>query len=70
MFFIVESYSDDVRPHANLHHVDGDMKILMTKDHIIPKSKGEKNDLSNYNTMCSPCNENNGDTMEDKMAVA
>lgn len=68
--FVVESHSDDVRPHANLYHVDGDTKILMTKDHIIPKSKGGKNELSNYNTMCSPCNGDKGDAMEGETAAA
>lgn len=43
--------------HLNLYTDDG---ILMTKDHIIPKSKGGKNQLSNYQTMCSPCNRNKG----------
>lgn len=30
--------------------------ILITKDHIIPKSKGGRNVLSNYQTMCTKCN--------------
>lgn len=32
-------------------------EVLMTKDHIIPKSKGGANDISNYQTMCKRCNE-------------
>jgi len=39
--------------HINLFSEDG---MLMTKDHIIPKSKGGKNEQSNYQTMCSECN--------------
>ena len=32
-------------------------EILFTKDHITPRSKGGKNHISNYQTMCSKCNE-------------
>lgn len=35
---------------------DNDNEVLMTKDHIIPKSKGGKNNLSNYQPMCCICN--------------
>lgn len=43
--------------HFNLYAVDPDgTEVLMTKDHIIPKSKGGKNVVSNYMTMCEPCN--------------
>ena len=30
--------------------------VLMTKDHILPKSKGGKDVLENYQTMCFECN--------------
>ena len=44
------------RPHFNLYcEEDGEM-ILMTKDHIIPKSKGGENHISNMQTMCCYCN--------------
>jgi len=35
-------------------------EVLMTKDHIIPKSKNGEDTLSNLQTMCSTCNENKG----------
>lgn len=41
-----------LKPHLNL--MCGD--ILFTHDHIIPRSKGGKNYLSNTQTMCYPCN--------------
>lgn len=37
----------------------------MTKDHIIPKSKGGADDISNYQTMCERCNEAKGNRLED-----
>jgi 5-methylcytosine-specific restriction endonuclease McrA len=47
-------------PHFNLYcEKDGDL-ILITKDHIIPKSKGGKDHLSNYQTMCVVCNVKKG----------
>ena len=48
--------------HFNLYAIDesGD-EVLMTKDHIVPKSKGGKNHLSNYQTMCVTCNRDKGD---------
>jgi 5-methylcytosine-specific restriction endonuclease McrA len=35
----------------------------MTKDHIVPKSKGGKDMLSNTQTMCVICNTKKGDTL-------
>lgn len=42
--------------HFNLYGEENGQLILMTKDHILPKSKGGKDKLSNYQTMCSICN--------------
>ena len=36
----------------------------MTKDHILPRSKGGIDDISNYQTMCKPCNEVKGNKLE------
>ncbi len=51
--------SKQKRAHFNLFSKDG---MLMTKDHIKPKSKGGKNKLSNLQTMCLRCNSKKGDT--------
>ena len=44
----------------NLYSEDG---AFFTKDHIIPKSKGGKDMLDNYQTMCWPCNAKKGSTL-------
>jgi 5-methylcytosine-specific restriction endonuclease McrA len=51
--------------HFNLYAInkDGD-EILMTKDHITPRSKGGKDHLSNYQPMCATCNSQKGNKEE------
>lgn len=39
-------------------------EVMITKDHIIPKSKGGKNELSNLQPMCKPCNEEKGNQIK------
>ncbi|UGO51375.1 HNH endonuclease [Bacillus phage vB_BanS_Skywalker] len=43
--------------HFNLYAVDDGEEVLMTKDHIVPKSKGGANHINNYQTMCYTCNQ-------------
>ncbi|SFC90486.1 HNH endonuclease [Spirosoma endophyticum] len=38
--------------------------VLMTIDHIIPKSRGGASALSNYQPMCQHCNGLKGNTLE------
>lgn len=53
----LEKADDQETPHFNLYHKGEDGKLLlMTKDHIIPKSKGGKEHISNFQTMCEVCN--------------
>lgn len=50
--------------HLNLYGIDEmGREVLMTKDHIIPKSKGGPDDLSNMQTMCTHCNGAKGNKM-------
>lgn len=44
-------------PHFNLYAIgDDESWVLITKDHIHPKSKGGQSVIENYQTMCGPCN--------------
>jgi hypothetical protein len=49
------------RRHFNLYAEDG---TLMTKDHILPKRWGGKDDIDNMQTMCKDCNEAKGSLYE------
>ncbi len=50
------SNGSDGQPHFNLYAVDGDVRTLMTKDHIRPKSRGGEDSAGNFQTMCAVCN--------------
>lgn len=64
-FFAKEKHTNkENRYHLNLYAIDKNGKeVLMTKDHIIPKSKGGKNILDNYQCMCVNCNCKKGSTL-------
>lgn len=47
-------------PHLNLYARGRSRLILMTQDHIIPKSRGGADELLNLQTMCSTCNNAKG----------
>lgn len=60
-FFRKERHEHDKQYHFNLYGInENNQEILFTKDHIIPKSKGGKNILSNYQVMCYTCNHDKG----------
>lgn len=47
--------------HFNLYGIKPSGQVVMlTKDHIIPKSSGGLNIIDNYQTLCEPCNINKG----------
>jgi 5-methylcytosine-specific restriction endonuclease McrA len=53
---ILDINPGDQSPHFNLYAIESGRYVLMTKDHIIAKSKGGTDELSNYQTCCSICN--------------
>lgn len=67
--FILETHDIAIRPHLNLYaENDNGELVLMTKDHILPKSRGGANHLDNYQTMCTNCNRIKRNTIEDDNA--
>ena len=58
------------KPHFNVYGVKNDGKEMqMTKDHVIPKSKGGLDVLQNYQPMCKQCNANKGDNIEEEFLI-
>lgn len=49
--------------HVNMYAVSNGNEVLMTKDHIIPKSKGGEDVYDNYQTMCTHCNSKKGNRL-------
>lgn len=66
-FFAKEKDAHARSYHLNLYAIDENgEEVLMTKDHIIPKSKGGPNKLSNYQCMCVRCNVKKGNNKEEE----
>ncbi len=47
--------------HLNVYAIKDGKEILLTKDHIYPKSKGGLDSIKNYQVLCENCNENKAD---------
>ena len=57
-YFAIESFArgQEQSPHANLYGTKDGVEVLFTHDHILARSLGGKDVLSNAQTMCAPCN--------------
>ncbi len=61
LYFYKERHYQDKNYHFNLYGVDSEgNEVLMTKDHIIAKSKGGKDVIENYQCLCEQCNSRKG----------
>lgn len=47
--------------HLNVYAIKNGQPLLLTKDHIYPKSKGGLDDVKNYQVLCEECNTNKSD---------
>lgn len=63
-FFALEKDkgTEGLRFHFNLYGFDKDRKeVMLTKDHIHPRSKGGKSRPENYQVLCQKCNQAKAD---------
>ena len=61
--FAIQLGDKQTTPHINAWYLSNDKKVLMTSDHIIPKSKGGLDDISNRQVLCKHCNIKKGDRL-------
>lgn len=47
--------------HLNVYAIKNGEPLLLTKDHIYPKSKGGLDNIKNYQVLCEECNMNKSD---------
>jgi hypothetical protein len=65
-FCLERTSGQNNRYHFNLYGTDEEGRdIMITKDHIIPRSKGGEDSLDNYQPMCILCNGHKANNMEE-----
>lgn len=62
-YFAVERHAkgDTEKYHLNLYGVKDGREVMLTCDHVIARSKGGANSLSNTQTLCITCNTEKAD---------
>jgi len=64
--FVLVGDDKSKRRHFELFSDD---QVLMTKDHIIPVSRGGKDSLDNFQTMCKRCNAAKGNEVDNALRL-
>jgi hypothetical protein len=70
-YFAVESFSgSEIQSyHVNLYAMKDNNEVLFTQDHVLPKSRGGKDNLNNSQVMCQPCNSRKGSRSDRKFKL-
>lgn len=61
--YIIKSKDKGRNTHFDLYSYNEYEGVLMTVDHIIPKSLGGTSDINNLQPMCCKCNQKKGSTI-------
>ena len=69
VFFAIErSHEGHDTWHLNLYaHNQYGHEVLMTADHIVPRSRGGSNELENLQTLCTKCNHKKDNKLEEEI---
>lgn len=66
-YFVKEKAVPEENYHFNFYGLnENSEEVLFTKDHIYPKSKGGKDSVENFQTMCVLCNKEKGNKVKSK----
>ncbi|MDQ3230996.1 MAG: HNH endonuclease [Pseudobdellovibrionaceae bacterium] len=66
-YFAKEKYPAEPYFHLNLYAMKNGQEVLMTKDHIVPLTKGGRDRLNNFQTLCIDCNRKKANSTPEKV---
>jgi hypothetical protein len=70
VFILEKSHKSDISPHFNLYAIEPNGSlVLMTRDHIIPKSRGGSSIHTNLQPLCCKCNCKKDNKLEGELAI-
>ena len=63
--FLLQKMPNSVSAHFNLFGFYNEELVLFTKDHLVPRSKGGPDSITNLATCCYRCNQSKADNLPD-----